>query len=106
MRLNVVVAIPGNGAAITHRAEHAVWPAVLTHQREALGVIQQHQKIDQVGRSHNKSFSREQATYARFWSHTKDSQPRFLDPVLPPRDPTRALFTYSLSYINVSLLQG
>jgi hypothetical protein len=88
--LRVVVAVPGDGAAAAHGAARTLRPAVLAHQREALGVVDQARKVDQVGCGHDKSSSRELVSYSRLRSRTRCSQSNF--PVLasPPRNPTRA----------------
>ena len=44
--LRVVAPVPDDGAAVTHGAAHTFRPAVLAHQREALGVIQKRRKVD------------------------------------------------------------
>jgi hypothetical protein len=84
------MAVPDDGAAVTHGAAHTFRPTVLAHQREALGVIQQAGKVDQIGCRHDKSSSHEPVSYSRFCSRTRGSQPNC--PVLasPPRNPIRA----------------
>jgi len=97
MGLRVVVAVPDDDTAVTHGAARTFRPAVLAHQREALGVIQQARKVDQIGCSHDKSSSREPVSYSRFCSRTRCSQPNC--PVLasPPRNPIRASSVYLLN---------
>jgi hypothetical protein len=41
VRLCVVVPVANHPSVAAARAAHAIWPAVLTHQREALGIVQQ-----------------------------------------------------------------
>ena len=41
MRLCVVAPVANHHTVAASRAANAIWPAVLTHQREALGIIQQ-----------------------------------------------------------------
>jgi len=89
-RLGIVMAVPDDDAAAAHGAARTIWPAVLAHQREALGVVDQARKVDQVGCRHDKSSSCEPVSYSRLCSRTRCSQPNF--PVLasPPRNPIRA----------------
>jgi len=88
--LRVVAPVPDDGAAVTCGAARTVRPAVLTHQREALGVVDQARKVDQVGCRHDKSSSREQVSYSRSCSRTRPHQPDVLIPASPPRNPIRA----------------
>jgi hypothetical protein len=41
MRLCVVAPVANNRTVAASRAANAIWPAVLAHQREALGIVQQ-----------------------------------------------------------------
>jgi len=63
---------------------------MLAHKGEALGVVHQAGKVDQVGCGYDTSSSREQATYPRFCSCTRGPQPRFPVMASPPRNPIRA----------------
>src|SRR4051795_9203572 len=49
MRLGVVASIADHRTAAAAGAAHALGPAMLAHQREALGVIQQPREVDQNG---------------------------------------------------------
>src|SRR3982751_4102711 len=53
MRLGVVAPIPDHRTAAAAGAAHALGPAMLAHQREALGVIQQPREVDQVDGCHD-----------------------------------------------------
>ena len=59
-------------------------------QREALGVVDQARKVDQVGCSHDERFSHEQVSCSRFCARTRCLQPYFPVPPSPPRNPTGA----------------
>ena len=41
MRLCVVAPVANHHTVAAARAANTIWPAVLTHQREALGIVQQ-----------------------------------------------------------------
>ena len=47
----------GSKARNAARAGFALWPALLAHEGEALGVVQQAGKVDQVGYSHERQSS-------------------------------------------------
>src|SRR5689334_25320091 len=53
MRLGVVAPIADHRIAAAAGAAHALGPAVLAHQRETLGVVQQPREIDQVDGWHD-----------------------------------------------------
>src|SRR3954453_21506492 len=53
MRLGVVAPVADHRIAAATGAAHALGPAVLAHQREALGVVQQGREIDQVDCCHD-----------------------------------------------------
>ena len=53
MRLLLVMAVPDDLRAAAVKASHTLRPAMLAHQCEALGIVQQSRKIDQVGHGHN-----------------------------------------------------
>ena len=88
--LRVVASVLDDDAAVTHGAADTFRPAVLAHQREAFGVVDQARKVDQVGCRHDKSFSREQVSYSRSCSRTRRPQPYFPIPAPTPRNPIRA----------------
>ena len=63
--LGVVVAVPDHRVAVATWAAHALGPALLTHDGEALGVVQQAGEVDQVGCGHGgQGSSREPVSYA------------------------------------------
>src|SRR3954470_13243533 len=53
MRLGVVAPVADHRIAAATGAAHALGPAVLAHQREALGVVQQGREIDQIDGCHD-----------------------------------------------------
>src|SRR3954468_19225156 len=53
MRLGLVAPIADHRTAAAAGAAHALGPAMLAHQREALGVIQQGREIDQIDGWHD-----------------------------------------------------
>ncbi len=103
MRLRIVASVPDDRRTVAGGAAHALWPAMLAHKGEALGVVHQAGKVDQVGCGYDTSSSCEQATYSRFCSYTRGPQPRF--PVLasPPRNPIRANLNRKCCEIRICL---
>jgi len=73
---------------------------VLAHEGEALGVVDQARKVDQVGCGHDKSSSREPVSYSRFCSRTRCPQPNFPIPVSPPWNPTRAILVITAATLT------
>src|SRR3954451_23549314 len=55
MGLGVVVPVADHRITATPETAHALRPAKLAHQREALGVVQQPREVDQVGCRHDRS---------------------------------------------------
>src|SRR6187455_2272522 len=53
MRLGVVAPVADHRIAAAAGAAHALGPAVLAYQREALGVVQQGREIDQIDGWHD-----------------------------------------------------
>src|SRR3954470_19919472 len=51
--LRVVTPVPDHHEAVTPGTAHALRPAMLAHQREALGVVQKTREVDQIGCSHD-----------------------------------------------------
>src|SRR5215211_1950824 len=59
-RLRVVAPVADHRTAAAAGAAHALRPAVLAHEGEALGIVQQSREVDQVRCSHDgRSSSRE-----------------------------------------------
>ena len=52
IRLRVVVPVPDHRIAAAPGTAHALRPAALAHEGEALGVVQQARKVNQIGCSH------------------------------------------------------
>src|SRR3954454_5844546 len=89
-RLRVVAPVPDHRTAVTAGAAHALRPAVLAHEGEALGVVQQPRQVDQVRCSHDAEAPRASRLAARAPAITPDTlRTRYPNP--PPRNPTRAL---------------
>src|SRR4051795_1938116 len=66
MRLGVVAPVADHRTAVTAGAVHALWPAVLAHKGEALGVVQQGREIDQIDGCHDGGgSSHEPVSYSR-----------------------------------------
>src|SRR5215203_2891177 len=59
--LGVVAPVPDHRGAAAPRATHALWPAALAHKGEALGVVHQAGKVDQVGCSHERQSSSDES---------------------------------------------
>ena len=57
MRLRVVAPVPDDRRTVAGGAAHALWPAMLAHKGEALGVVHQAGKLDLVGCSHERQSS-------------------------------------------------
>jgi hypothetical protein len=53
MRLRVVMPVPDHRVAAASRATHALWPAVLAHQGEALRAVEQGWEVDGVHCGHD-----------------------------------------------------
>src|SRR4051794_20847298 len=77
MRLGVVASVADHRIAAATGAAHALGPAVLAHQREALGVVQQGREIDQIDGWHDGGGS----------SHEPVSYSRSRLPARPPSAP-------------------
>src|SRR3954453_6708817 len=57
MRLGVVAAVADHPITATPGTAHALGPAKLAHQREALGVIQQPREVNQIRCRHDRPCS-------------------------------------------------
>src|SRR3982751_1124014 len=89
MRLGVVAPVADYRTAAAAGAAHALRPAVLAHEGEALGVVQQPREVDQVRCSHDAEAPRASRLAARAPAITPDAlRTRYPDPT--PRNPTRA----------------
>src|SRR3954449_2955982 len=53
MRLGAVAPVADHRIAAAAGTAHAIGPAVLAHQGEALGVVQKSREVDQIGCSHD-----------------------------------------------------
>src|SRR4051794_23636854 len=93
-RLRVVAPVPDHRTAAAAGAAHALWPAVLAHQREALGVVQQRREIDQIDCCHDGGgSSHEPVSYSRSRLQARPpSAPR------PGPDPTTLKDDKSLAF--------
>src|SRR4051812_45633278 len=75
MRLGVVAPIADHRTAAAAGAAHALGPAMLAHQREALGVIQQPREVDQFRCRHDRPGSLRAAADQRP-PHSSQQKPR------------------------------
>src|SRR4051794_28127898 len=92
-RLRVVAPVADYRTAVTAGAAHALWPAVLAHEGEALGVVQQPREVDQVRCSHDgRSSSREPVGYSRSSYHTRCPPNALPRPTTP--EPDKSLTRY------------
>jgi len=70
--LRVVAPVPGDRGTIASGAARTLRPAMLAHKREALGVVHQPGKVDQVGCRHDDAgSSREPVGCSRSCHHTR-----------------------------------
>jgi len=67
VRLRVVAPVPDHRGTVAARAAYAIRPAMLAHKREALGVVHQAGKVDQVGCRHDGGASSREPVG---WSHS------------------------------------
>ncbi len=89
MRLCIVAPIPDHRRTAAAGATHALWPAMLTHQLEALGIVHQAGKVDQVRCSHDRrGSSREPVGCPRSGHHIRYALAA--PPGLQTWNPTRA----------------
>src|SRR4051812_26162533 len=66
MRLGVVAPVADHRIAATAGTAHALAPAMLAYQREALGIVQQGREIDQIDGCHDGGgSSHEPVSYSR-----------------------------------------
>ncbi len=82
---------------LLHTGQHTHRPVLPAHECKAFGVVNQARKVDQAGCSHDKSSSREHASYSRFRSCIGGSQPGL--PVLasPLRNSIRTRFKWLMN---------
>src|SRR3954449_3673405 len=69
VRLRIVAPVADHRIAAAAGAAHTLAPAVLAHQREALGVVQQRREIDQIDGCHDGDGSSQEPvsySYSRF----------------------------------------
>src|ERR1700740_572765 len=74
-------------------APDTLGPAMLAHQGEALGVVDQGREIDQVGSSHPgeaSSRGRVRVSYTKSCCNIRGAEPT-PSPTSPPRNPIRAI---------------
>src|SRR5215218_8635542 len=82
--LRVVTPVPDNREAVTPRTTHAIGPAMLAHQCEALGVVQKTREVDQIGCSHDDAgSSRKPDGCSRSSYHTRGPAGTLLKPTTP-----------------------
>jgi len=89
MRLHVVASVPDHRTAVADMTAYTFRPAMLAHKREALGVVHQTGKVDQVRCRHDgEDSSREPVGCSR--SSHRIRYPPAAPPRSLPRNPTRA----------------
>jgi len=71
--LRVVAAVLDGGAAAAHGAARTLRPAVLAQQREALDVVDQARKVDQVGCGHDKILAQARRLLPLLLTHQRPS---------------------------------
>src|SRR4030095_5027510 len=87
MRLGVVAPVADYRIAAAAGAAHALRTAVLAHEGEALGVVQQPREVDQVRCSHDgRSSSREPVGCSRSSHHTRCPPNALPKPTTPEPD--------------------
>src|SRR4051812_41338469 len=94
IRLGVVAPVADYRIAAAAGAAHALRPAVLAHEGEALGVVQQPREVDQVRCSHDgRSSSREPVGCSRSSHHTRCPPNALPRPTTP--EPDKSLSGYA-----------
>ena len=88
MRLRVVMPVPDHRVAAASRATHALWPAVLAHQGEALRVVEQGCEVDRVHCGHDDRTPRVRRPPLTAWNRHHTRTRRYEPP--SPRKPIRA----------------
>src|SRR4051812_16598246 len=87
MRLGVVAPVADHCTAAAAGTAHALWPAVLAHEGEALGIVHQAGKVDQVRCSHDgRSSSREPVGCSRSSHHSRCPPNALPKPTTPEPD--------------------
>src|SRR5215211_6558033 len=91
--LRVVTPVPDHHAAVTPGTAHAIGPAMLAHQCEALGVVQKTREVDQIGRSHDdEGSSREPDGCSCSSHHTRCPASTLLKPTTPEANKKPGMF--------------
>jgi hypothetical protein len=92
VRLGVVAAVAHHGAAAAAGAAHALRPAMLAHQGEALAIVDQGGEVDQVrcGHGGKRSFDGGEQPSCSYHSSTFPAHPAFL--TLSTLDPDKSHF--------------
>jgi hypothetical protein len=90
VRLGVVAAVAHHGAAAAAGAAHALRPAMLAHQGEALAIVDQGGEVDQVrcGHGGKRSFDGGEQPSCSYHSSTFPAHPAFL--TLSTLDPDKS----------------
>src|SRR3954449_1780557 len=97
MRSGVVAPVADYRIAAAAGTAHALWPAVLAHKGEALGVVQQAGKVDQVRCSHDgRSSSREPVGSSRSSHHSRCPPNALPKPTTPEPDKSHILESHFL----------
>jgi hypothetical protein len=95
VRLRVVAAVAHHGAAAASGAANALRPAMLAHQTEALGVVDQRREVDQVrcGHGGKRSFGAGELPPRFYHASAFPARPPSL-PLSTP-DPEKSLKEYA-----------
>src|SRR5689334_7261678 len=101
MRLGVVAPIADHRIAAAAGAAHALGPAVLAHQRETLGVVQQPREIDQVDGCHDGDGSSQEPvsySYSRLEARPPAAPRHGPHLTTPEADKSRGIFMAGLCH--------
>src|SRR3954451_6958444 len=94
VRLRVIAAVAYHGVAAASGAANALRPAMLPHQGEALGVIDQRRQVDQVRCSHGDKRSCKSGELPSRFYHPSIFPPRASCRPLSTPDPGKSLTSY------------
>src|SRR3982751_6134569 len=96
--LRVVTPVPDNREAVTPRTTHAIGPAMLAHQGEALGVVQKSREVDQIGCRHDdRDSSRKPDGCLCSSYHTRCPAGTLSKPTTPEADKSQSRFSRGLT---------
>src|SRR6185503_19504372 len=94
MRLGVVAPVADDRIAAAAGTAHALRPAMLAHQGEALGVVQKSREVDQIGCSHDDGgSSRKPDGCLCSGYHTRCPAGTLSKPTTPEADKSQLVFS-------------